>query len=171
VSIPKKHRLTSIKIVPPTAPDAPVGTYTLNYLADDPKHMLPSRLGSIKYCAGSGDSSCLPPLEFEWDGGGYGWAPAASYALPDRIDRRPGGKSWGTQLVDLDGDGRLDFVTARPDKFAAWKNGFNGFETAPESWKLPAPLVTADGTPNAALLADMDNDGLLDVVGPPSPAG
>jgi RHS repeat-associated protein len=162
ISIPKKHRLSVIRVVAPGAPDHARATYTLSYLDPDPTHMLPSRLRSIGYCS---DGSCLTPLEFDWEGGGYAWRSDQKYALGGRIDRPATGTSYGTQLVDLDGDGRVDFVDARfLGEIRVERNGLEGFETAPPSWTLPVAIVTPEGLPNAAMFADMNNDGLLDLV-------
>ena len=164
VSIPKKKRLAIIKIVNPAAPSQEFGTYTLTYENPDLTHMLPSRLKSVGYCAAGSD--CLKALEFDWIGGGYEWptSPSTGWALPGRIDRRGPGKSWGTQLVDLNVDGRVEFVSARPGAEFVQTTGMFGFASAPATWNLPERLVKDDGTANLSLLADLDNDGDPDQV-------
>jgi RHS repeat-associated protein len=148
------------------------GTYTLNYASDDP--MLPSRLNSIAYCAwqASDDKqtpACLKSLDFDWgDSGGYGWEESSDYALPTDLT---GG---GTQFVDLDGDGRVDFVVATdswkvapslvPAQTGTWRNTGKGWVPADDSWNLPVPLAKADGTPLGTVLADFDGDGLPDLI-------
>jgi RHS repeat-associated protein len=168
VAIPKKYRLTNIKVATPTAPSNPLATYTLTYLTDDTTRMLPSRLKSIQYCVSGTAGSCQQPLEFVWEGGGYGWTSRGQFSLGDRIDRRDGGKSWGTVLTDLNADGRVDFVSARPGKMQVEEN--DGSSLTPNiNWELPIPLVDADGN-QKAMLTDMNDDGLVDVVGPPASA-
>ena len=178
VSIPKARRLTSIT--------TPLGTYTLNYLPDNDQ-MLPSRLGSIHYCA-AGGATCLDDLVFDWEGGGYDWneVPAASsagqdnsYQLPEPINTmlqctNVGDPCYmrqqGTQFIDLDGDGRLDFVKSvqgtnslEPPVGHAWINNGHGW-TQTDSMALPAGLVFSDGKSRGTQFADIDGDGWLDII-------
>jgi RHS repeat-associated protein len=186
--IPRNSRLTRIT--------TPIGKYILGYLDDDV--MLPSRLASINYCGGQACPNVAPttveerraqnflePLVFDWEGGNYHWEqePGAwidgqenTYALPTRIDRYMDDDQWrtrGTQFVDLNGDGRLDFVVAkgdqqdvagdRPDlRGQAWENNGHGW-TQRNEWALPAHLARAEGEPTGTLLVDIDGDGLLDL--------
>jgi RHS repeat-associated protein len=69
----------------------------------------------------------------------------------------------GNQFVDLDGDGRVDFVVSMNGINGAWQNNGHGW-TSRSDWVLPAELANADGTRAGTLLADVDGDGLLDVV-------
>ncbi len=160
--IPKKYRLTGIT--------TPLGTYTLHYISNptnDP--ILPSRLESIDYQAGG---LPLETMTFEWDGGNYGWVEASStYALPTRIDPYKEGGLWksrGTQFVDVDGDGRVDLVSAKegdPAGNRTWRSTGSGWELQ-SIWRLPtiATLVKSDGLKTGARLADVDGDGLADFI-------
>jgi RHS repeat-associated protein len=165
--------------------DTGLGTYVLRYL--DPDLLLPTRLSSIEYyCASAAvalsvqGSTCLEPLIFDWDGGGYGWEPASviggtstvtqaeSYLPPVNLARlSPTGGS-GTRFVDLDGDGRMDIVMAisRPRPYDSsrmvWWNNGHGW-TAKPSWAPPRDLVTDSGEPSGGILADLDGDGVLDL--------
>jgi RHS repeat-associated protein len=179
-TLPKVKRLTSIT--------TPLGTYSLSYLPDV-NPTLPSRLSRVDYCA-AGGSPCLDPLIFEWEGGGYNWAQEErpevagqenSYVLPAPIDSplecnvdwdpscQP--KLPGTQFVDLNGDGRVDFVKSiadantpnSPQTSLAWLNNGHGWTAAP-NFALPAGLVNASGRAIGTSFADMNGDGLLDLV-------
>ncbi|HXU03913.1 MAG TPA: FG-GAP-like repeat-containing protein, partial [Polyangia bacterium] len=175
-TLPRKQRLRAITT------DA--GTYVLDYLpATDV--MLPSRLSSINYCATPAfvppppalpTVQCLKPLVFDWQGGGYSWAPADNYALPAPIDQNfaadPPVTTRGTQFVDLDGDGRVDLVhsAAFDPPFETWRNTGSGWDSQ-ASWRLPSErggtIILADENNNPAktLFADMDGDGVLDIIG------
>jgi RHS repeat-associated protein len=163
VSIPKKQRLKTIK--------TPLGEYRLTYLPPDPTRMQGTRLSEVEFCVGT---ECLKSGTFGWEGGGYGWAASEAFKLPSpaRLDRPAPGKSYGTQFVDLNGDGRLDLVHSRAglptNQQKVWKNTGTKFEPAPESWTLPGRLVKNDGTPGSWRLADLDGDGIVDMIGPTS---
>jgi RHS repeat-associated protein len=147
------------------------GRYTLSYVAPgDP--MLPSRLSSIGYCATPSSAfpsgQCLKSLDFTWDGGGYEWVRTPSFDMPSALGDSPS-VSRGSQLVDLDGDGRVDFVSYAgfsdaENPVGAWRNTGSGWESQP-GWHLPAQLSELHDRPASTMFADMDGDGLLDLVG------
>jgi hypothetical protein len=134
------------------------GTYSLTYKGEDP--MLPSRLSQIDYCAGT---TCLEPLQFGWKEGVYQWEISDAYKLPTAIHGP------GTQFVDLDGDGLLDFVQARATEWASpgarrtWKNTGSGW-VEKSNWALPDFLADAAGKLRGGVFVDMDGDGLPDFV-------
>ncbi|HXU01100.1 MAG TPA: SpvB/TcaC N-terminal domain-containing protein, partial [Polyangia bacterium] len=156
------------------------GIYTLDYLPPgDP--MLPSRLTTIGYCALPSTAypagQCLKSLDFGWEGGDYHWDSAPNFALPAGIDQDftadPPVQTRGNQLVDLNGDGRPDFVSspAFDDPIGAWRNTGSGWAPEP-TWALPnfggrVLLADENNAPAKSQFADMDGDGLLDLVGSP----
>src|SRR6185312_7873282 len=73
-----------------------------------------SEIESIGYCAGT---TCMQPLTFQWSSGGVQWGGSSGYTLPSFVGTGKALK--GTQFVDLNGDGRADFILARA-------NGQNG---------------------------------------------
>ena len=157
--------------------------------------LLPSRINTISYSAAPTPTSPFPEplasLSFGWDKGGYGWdlarAPIAlgpdntvtqedSYDLPITINFQGLGGSAdpqpnGVQFVDLDGDGRVDLIESRDasddtlyDASAkAWWNTGHGWHRR-DDWHLPISLIGKDHKPKA-VLADVDGDGLPDLVG------
>jgi len=199
VTLPKRVRLkritTSVDI---NNANTVAGRYYLTYAADyrrgvpysaNNDAMLPTRLTTIDYCAGQtcpdAPPATLPekrlqgflePLQFEWEGGGYHWDPAPAYAPPEAIERRPDNDdneptSHGTAFVDLDGDGRVDFLRSfggsnvqdAITQSHVWRNSGHGWEPKDE-WALPVALVHNDGTSTGAVFADMNGDGLPDLV-------
>jgi len=112
--------------------------------------------------------SCLKPLVFGWDifnpsGTGSMWEESSSYALPADYS------GTGTQLVDLDGDGRLDFVQAIQGKaFKTWRNTGAGWEEK-STWQMPASLAHSDGSAAGTIFMDIDGDGLPDLITSESP--
>ena len=135
------------------------GAYTLNYSMDAAG--LVSELVSIHYCTGA---TCLKDLTFDWTSQPASWSQLAGYSLPSNIPTGHG--LLGTQLIDLDGDGRTDLVYATQDSInsplvtLAWLNTGTGW-AANTQLALPAPLARG-GVPTGARFADMDGDGVLD---------
>jgi RHS repeat-associated protein len=187
-SLKRNSRLTKIS--------SDLGTYALEYLPKSATSaedlLMPWRLGSIAYCKNEANCSvaycqtatdCLEPLMFDWEGGGYAWerAPFASevgqentYELPIRIDsyyannNKGDVRSYGSQFVDLNGDGRVDLVQSmmNPDlsrNSKAWENNGHGW-TSRDAWALPLVLTDASGIAGGVKLADMNGDGFADVV-------
>jgi RHS repeat-associated protein len=149
---PKNRRLQSIT--------TPRGTYTLDYFGGA-NPTLPSQLKSIGYCTGA---ICEEPLQFTWQGGGYDWAPASGYALPSAFVDNGTGLS-GTQFVDVDGDGLLDFVLARPTANGIWRNNGQAWEPLGGAANtLPVNLSDQNGFPTGARFADLDGDGVNDLI-------
>jgi len=163
------HRLATIS--------TQLGTYTLNYLPhSDPT--LPTQLDNIAYCTVGG--TCPAPLHFTWGiGGGYGWqqqgtaaavGQANTYDLPTplvKIDGSGNPIASGVQLVDLDGDGRLDLVQAVGDVIPGttnhvWLNNGHGW-TPNDAWVPSTTLAGPEGRPDG-FFADIDGDGLPDLI-------
>jgi len=160
-TLPKKKRLKSIQLTGG-------GGYHLSY--KNPDGTLPSRLEKIQYCVnGVSPTTCLKELAFGWDGGGLTWQDAGDtpnyhYAPPVPLVSETEPRSNGTQFVDLDADGRADLIQSIQGvgQSHAWRNSGQGWVERPD-WALPAGMFYADGTA-AAILADVDGDGLVDLI-------
>jgi hypothetical protein len=187
-SLPMTKRLKSIS--------TPRGVYKLTYAdagSGPDATMLPSRLRQIDYCSSTvNDNECVEPLVFDWDGGRYSWVAAPEYQLPSNE------AGAAVKLVDLDGDGRLDFVEAKDGSgFRAWRNTGKATGTCVSGalecgkpggcddgcswnsggsalggsawqsmayWHVPVNLGQSNGDPWGTVFADLDGDGIADVI-------
>jgi RHS repeat-associated protein len=174
--IPQSQRLKSIT--------TPQGKYALTYtlpatqiqgqacpVGAGPSSLGVSQLESIGYCAGS---QCMKPLNFGWQQprSGSGWQKNPAYALPSFVGSGRG--LTGTQLVDINGDGRADFILARTNGIgghnvpqvatvlntgSGWSSPLNG-----AGQTFPLYLADADDNPTTVRFADFDGDGRIDVM-------
>jgi RHS repeat-associated protein len=171
-SIPQAQRLKSIT--------TPQGTYSLTYTqaetsstecltAVNPQSGGLSELQSIGYCAGS---TCMQALNFGWKTTRGSQPFPTGYAIPSFVV--PGRALSGTQFVDLNGDGRPDFILARTNgssgknvpQVATVLNTGNGWgpQLGGPGQKFPAYLADANDSPTGVRFADLDGDGLLDLI-------
>ncbi len=169
-TLPKTQRLTGIT--------TPRGKYTLSY--DDSQVTRSSLLRQVAYCDPTGtppspdttetpNPHCLQSLRFDWNSNDVtNWVPRNNLAPPTNLwsasDATGVAYTSGTQFVDVDGDGRADLLVAKTGgAHNAWRN--NGTSWDPRTdWVLPVDLAKSDGTRTTAVFADMNGDGLLDLV-------
>ena len=181
-SIPQTQRLKSIT--------TPQGTYSLAYadseiqipgqacsLGVNPERSGLSELQAINYCPGTGTgTTCAQPMQPLT----FGWQttrppqppPPTGYAIPPFVASERALS--GTQFVDLNGDGRADFVLARTNgsngknvpQVATVLNTGNGWgaQLTGPTQQFPAYLADASDNPTGVRFADLDGDGMLDVI-------
>ncbi|HSH41378.1 MAG TPA: FG-GAP-like repeat-containing protein, partial [Arenicellales bacterium] len=156
------QRLASIKTY---AGGSLVRDYRLGYdVSPDTEQ---SRLLSLTECAY--DGSCYNPTTFNWQSPGKSWVNDYAFGAPDDL-YDPQGGSRGV-LVDLDNDGRTDWVTAVVEsggatQLGAWLGSDSGWTPA-GALQPPAALFdyssVGDGV-GIGDLADLDGDGRVDWV-------
>lgn len=151
--------------------------YRLTYAISE--NTFRSRIISIQKCSGNG--VCLPPTKFEWQTNEKGWVEApSSYIPPAAIlnyqgDSKPLGADNGIRFVDIAGNGLLGIVQHvywNPNNIqkGAWINNGNGWESAPEGYIPPVPIVhnhgdsNPRGTDNGVRFVDFIGNGLLGMV-------
>jgi hypothetical protein len=101
-----------------------------------------SRLTGVTECDGAGN--CLQPTSFTWKAGSTGWQQSAAHQAPFQTSVEdsytPKGRSNG-EFLDVNGDGRLDFVKAfivnGTAKRVTWLSTENGWQ---ESLAHKSPL-------------------------------
>jgi RHS repeat-associated protein len=145
-----------------------LGQYSLTYQGGTG---FGTQLQTIGYCAGG---TCMQPLTFDWQSPSLqSWPANPNYRLPSDIFGTGEGLK-GTQFVDINGDGLVDFVLAR----MSGEQGANSPQIVTllntgTGWSAPLagqnetfPVFLADKSFNPAdvVFADMDGDGAVDVL-------
>lgn len=102
-----------------------------------------------------------------WTNTGSGWTDVSSQWAPP-ADFFQNYKDQGVQLVDLNGDGRVDIVQSMDDSTGvqyrhAWLNTGAGWKSAGTAWSAPAAFVI-DGKDGGARMEDVNGDGLPDIL-------
>ncbi|MGX9773219.1 FG-GAP-like repeat-containing protein [Janthinobacterium aestuarii] len=133
--------------------------YRLNYLEDALTQR--SRLNGITQCDG-GQVNCLPPIKFDWQDPGtfaqkYGEWMNTGAPIHTMADMN----NYGFLTLDLNGDGKTDLVQTVERDGRTWllpmySNG-TGFI-------LGALFDTGMGSPTSLLVADVDGDGVSELV-------
>ena len=175
LKVPQSQRLKSITTAQGTyaitysQPVAPVSGAACPVGSGPPTTLGVSEVQSIGYCAGS---TCLEPLTFGWQGGGSGgWQSKPAYTLPSSVIA-PGKGLKGTQFVDIDGDGRADFVLGRTKgnggqpQLATVLNTGSGWgpQLAGPGKTFPLYLSDSSDNPTQVRFADLDGDGRPDLI-------
>jgi len=140
-------------------------TYTLSY--EIQAHTSRSLLASVtEYGA---DSVPFPSLIFDYETNDWGWTSEQSAYTPPHFlaDNSNSGRPAGSGFVDLDADGRVDFVARRDSGVNIAKrntgSGWADFTTA--NFLLPYKLAdTAKPDDVGSRFADLNGDGRADYI-------
>ncbi|MBI3886999.1 MAG: VCBS repeat-containing protein [Opitutae bacterium] len=148
-------------------------SYTLNYRANAGTELFTDRSILASITEAGSDGKAYPPLTFEYAANDYGWTEAQSTYLPPYFlgDNTNSNRPAGSGFVDLNGDGRTDFVAYRVGAGGstlvnvAVLNTGSGWSADNTNYHLPFPLAdAANDTDTGMRLVDLNGDGLVDVV-------
>ena len=102
-----------------------------------------------------------------WLNNGYGWTRDDSYAVPSGISFVHGIENYdtGIRFADVNGDGLTDIISGVTDYKKTWLNTGTGW-VEDSDWKIPetALFVTTEGDNKGVRIADVNGDGLPDIV-------
>jgi YD repeat-containing protein len=105
---------------------------------------------------------------FDYVEGDSGWLPSLVF---EEVDASGVSRDQGVRSFDVNGDGRVDLVQATPTTRNLWLNTGNPggawMELGSNSpWNIPAGLefVDAQGRDRGVRLADLNGDGMVDVI-------
>lgn len=157
-NVSRLHRLKTIKSYYDTSV---ARTYTVAYSQD--VNTGRSMLDSLTE-AGS-DGLAYPALTFQYQGNSSGWVEDNDF-LPNYFlaDNSNSGRPAGSGFVDLNGDGRTDFVARRDGASInmAYLNTGTGW-TADTNFNLPYKLAdSSQAIDQGSRFADVNGDGLVD---------
>ena len=102
-----------------------------------------------------------------WINTGSGWATSTVWAPPVPFVASAGLDS-GTRIADVNGDGLPDIIQGYADAsgtahYASYLNTGNGWATS-TVWNPPAPFIANAGWDNGVRIADVNGDGLPDLI-------
>jgi hypothetical protein len=143
-----------------------VASYKLSYgVIDSNNGAVLSRVSSLVKCTAA--EECVRPTDFTYLLPAKGWTEVAGYGPPYPLWTR-GLDDEGTALLDVNGDGLVDVVrhlwaggTFYP---AAWLNDGPGWTAAPQFYAPPYPIWSRGYDNEGIAFADVNGDGLVDIV-------
>lgn len=104
-------------------------------------------------------------LNNAWINNGAGWTEDSTYNFPAEIvdDYH---SDMGVRLIDLNGNGKLDAIMSfNNTNKGAWINTGTGWKEAPNyTPEIQAGIVDADSKDNGVRFADLNGDGLVDMI-------
>lgn len=118
---------------------------------------------------------CSNPERRVWINTGSGWRNDSRIFLPPVTFRVSNQAEPGTFVSDINGDGLTDIVqywvdsgSQNPTQLSVWLNNGSGFNNFTANWTMPSEAFyrgyTDGGADNGVRLADINGDGLIDVV-------
>ncbi len=168
-----RHIVTYAQPMDDTLDAVPVLNYRLRY--DEPPYdatpysVLMSRLTSVLLV--NADGEAFRPLRLDWQEPTPGWVEAVGDDVDSSVWRAPvdfvdeKGNNRGVEILDVNGDGRMDILWSSGLEGTADKGAFlgtrNGWVSAPE-WTPPWPLSGTTYGPTGAKLVDVTVDGRPD---------
>lgn len=151
-----------------------VRKYTLDYVN---RNLAPSDgagrsiLTTVHEADGSGKE--YPPLTFDYETATAGFTSAASSWNPPGLLGKYNDNPRGSGFVDLNGDGRPDFIQHHVDsggsvvssEYGAWLNTVTGWTPAGAAFYPPVPLAKDGVADIGTRIVDVNGDGIADLFG------
>lgn len=94
-------------------------------------------------------------------GTGSGWSPSSTWLPPENFTLS--GSDTGAQLVDVNGDGRVDVIQAKDSQKQAFLNNGSRWVNATSSWTIPVVFISSNKD-TGARFEDVNGDGLPDII-------
>lgn len=113
---------------------------------------------------GSDNTSILHTVTFGYQPAAPGYTQTTQWLPPVPLDNTTGGDT-GVRLLDVNNDGYADILQAaqRTSTKVAWLNNHNGW-TNTTAWLPPVYFVDTAGNDTGVRFADVNNDGLVDML-------
>lgn len=146
-------------------------TYTLAYRVNAGDQLYVNRSVLTSLTETGSDGTSYPALTFGYATTDSGWDARPAYVPPDFLGNNlvNNNQGWpsgtGTGFMDLNGDGRVDFIKAIDTTTAFYRNDGTTW-VADSSYLLPYPLAAANATitDTGSRFVDLNGDGLVDYV-------
>jgi len=156
--IRESRRLKELTIF---ADNSLVRRYVLEYNAVDDKKALSFLTNITEY--GSDNSTNLFPIKFSYNNINEGFG-LNDYLEPPTCFVKRDGEDEGVRIADVNGDGLIDILKGKEgDSTAAWISNGSGWINN-DSWEPPTYFVDDRGRDEGVRLADVNGDGLVDVL-------
>lgn len=158
----RTQRLKAIKsYVDGFGPEWLVRTYTLGYIERDNTQR--SLLSTLTETGSNGIS--YPDLTFNYEAPAAGWEANTPFAPPYTLGYSGTSFQPGAGFVDLNGDGKTDFIYKRDANgpSGAYLNTGVGW-AAQSSFELPWPLASSTGDDAGSRFVDLNGDGRPDFI-------
>jgi len=90
-----------------------------------------------------------------------GFVTNSNWNLPSPLSKDLAGDQ-GSRFVDVNGDGRVDYIKVHENNRTVWLNNGDGWTQA--SYQVPTFIVFDSGNPAGGTILDVNGDGLPDIV-------
>ena len=139
-----------------------VRRYSLEYANLNPAL---STISAIKQY-GSDGASLLYQASFEYHSSDTGYTNHSSQWIPPVVFSNTAHEDYGVRLVDFNNDGYVDLLKGRDltNEKEAWINNKNDNWTLSSQWAPPLYFVNINGSDTGIRFADINNDGLIDMI-------
>src|SRR3989344_1937597 len=111
----------------------------------------------------NGTEQLLPASNFDYEAVTPGWATTTTtFSLPEKV--RTSNNDTGLRVADVNGDALVDLILAKSGTSSAVYINDGDSWNYDASWYFPIVFVDSDGEDNGVRLADLNGDGLIDIL-------